>query len=253
MQLGNRILYNETLNSILIPAWHNTEMDPATVSVSMRLHWRDGLWLSVAVLLHALLLLVPMRHSAPAAQVSQVVSVTLLAPRKEQAVFADERLPFTQDIAPAQKPPLAEVPTPPGPIAMESSPEEPVVVTTTALLLDSASRFKWPSIEQDEIRQLGVFVPQPTPENWRPRGVGEDNLFNGMILPTRTEIVDRWLAADGNHNVVLNTPSGETLCGRAKSWDPMNPELEPIMAFWKCGGGGKRDFKMPERFMRSRQ
>lgn len=253
MQLSNRTLYNETLNSILIPAWHNTGMDPATVSASMRFHWRDGLWLGIAVLLHALLLLVPMRHSTPAAQVSQVVSVTLLAPPKEKPVFEDEGLPFAKDIAPSQRPPLAEVPPPPEPIAMESSPEKPVVKTTTALLLDSASRFKWPSIEQDESRQLGVFVPQPIPENWRPRIVGEDNLFNGMILPTRTEIVDRWLAADGNHNVVLNTPSGETLCGRAKPWDPMNPELEPIMAFWKCGGGGKRDFKMPERFMRSRQ
>jgi len=219
----------------------------------MRLHWHDGLWLGIAVLLHAFLLLVPMRHSAPAAQESQVVSVSLLAPRKEKPVFENEELPFAEDIASSQTPPLAEVPIPPEPIAMESRPEEPVVKTTTALLLDSASRFKWPSIEQDESRQLGVFVPRPIPENWRPRIVVEDNLFNGMTLPTRTEIVDRWLAADGNHNVVINTPSGETLCGRAKPWDPMNPELEPVMTFWKCGGGGKRDFKMPERFMRSRR
>ena len=228
-------------------------MDPVTVSASMRFHWRDGLWLGIAVLLHALLLLVPMRHSPPAVQESQVVSVSLLASRKEKPVLEDEKLPVTEKIVPSQTPPLAEVPTPPEPMAMESNPEEPEVQTTTALLLDSASRFKWPSIEQDESRQLGVFVPQPIPENWRPRITVEDNLFNGMILPTRTEIVDRWLAADGNHNVVINTPSGETLCGRAKPWDPMNPELEPVMAFWKCGGGGKRDFKMPDRFMRSRQ
>ena len=81
----------------------------------------------------------------------------------------------------------------------------------------------------------------------------EDNLFNGMVLPTKTEIVDRWLAADGTHNVVLNTPSGDTLCGRAQAWTPMNPLFEPIMTFWKCGGGGKRAFKMPDRYMRSQQ
>lgn len=228
-------------------------MDLANISVSMRLNRRDALLFGIAVLLHALLLLVPLRHPPPAVEESRSVSVTLLAPRKEKPVFEKEELPPAEDPVPQQAVVPIEKPVPAEPIAMESKPEDPVIITTTARLLDSASRFKWPSIEKDKSRQLGVFVPQPIPENWRPRISVEDNLFNGMVLPTRTEIVDRWLAADGNHNVVINTPSGETLCGRAKPWDPMNPELEPIMAFWKCGGGGKRDFKMPERFMRSRQ
>jgi hypothetical protein len=180
-----------------------------------------------------------------------VVSVILLAPRKEEPVFQEEKIPPAQDLASQQATPLTELPAPPEPITIESSPREPLAATTTALLLDSASRFKWPAVEQDESRQLGKIVPQPVPENWRPPIVVEDNLFNGMILPTRTETVDRWLAADGSHNVVLNTPSGKTLCGRGRPWDPMNPELEPVMTFWECGGGGKRDFKMPERFMRS--
>lgn len=226
-------------------------MDPVTVSASMRLNRRDGVLFGIVVLLHALLLLVPFQHSPPGTEVSQVVSVTLLAPRKEEPIFQEEEIPPAQDVTPRQATPLAELPAPPEPITMESSPEEPLVTTTTALLLDSASHFKWPAVEKDKSRQLGVFVPQAVPENWRPSIVEEDNLFNGMILPTRTETVDRWLAADGSHNVVLNTPSGKTLCGRARPWDPMNPELEPVMNFWECGGGGKRDFKMPERFMRS--
>ena len=226
-------------------------MGQSTVTASIRIKWHDGRWLAAVVLLHALLLLIPLRYDSPATEETTVVSISLLIPPKEDPVFEQEELPDVEESPSQQAPPLAEKPTPPRPIAMESSPEEPVIKTTTALLLDSASRFKWPSIEQDENRQLGVFVPQPIPENWRPRIVVEDNLFNGMILPTKTEIVDRWLAADGNHNVVINTPYGETLCGRAKPWDPMNPELEPVMTFWKCGGGGKRDFKMPERFMRS--
>jgi hypothetical protein len=182
-----------------------------------------------------------------------MVSVSLIAPRNEDPVFEKKELPPAQNLAPQQPPPPVEKPAPPEPITMESSPGDPVVKTTTARLLDSASRFKWPSIKKDESRQLGVFVPQPIPQNWRPRIGVEDNLFSGMILPTKTEVVDRWLAADGSHNVVINTPSGETLCGRAQPWNPMSPELEPIMAFWKCGGGGKRDFKMPERYMRSRR
>jgi len=182
-----------------------------------------------------------------------LVSISLIAPRNEEPIIEKKELLPEQDLAPQQPPPPAEKPAPPEPIAMESSPGDPVVKTTTARLLDSASRFKWPSFEKDESRQLGVFVPQPIPQNWRPRIGVEDNLFNGMILPTKTEVVDRWLAADGSHKVVINTPSGETLCGRAQPWNPMNPEIEPIMAFWKCGGGGKRNFKMPERYMRSRR
>ncbi len=76
---------------------------------------------------------------------------------------------------------------------------------------------------KDDSRRLGVFVPQALPENWRSGIISRDNLFNGMVLPNKTEIVDRWLAADGSHNVVINTPSGQTFCGRALAWDPMQP------------------------------
>jgi len=75
----------------------------------------------------------------------------------------------------------------------------------------------------------------------------EDNLFNGMAPPNKTEIADRWLAADGSHNVVINTPSGQTFCGRALAWDPMQPLVEHVMQFRPCGGGGERTFKMTQR------
>ena len=75
-------------------------------------------------------------------------------------------------------------------------------------------------------------------------------MFNGMVLPNKTEIVDRWLAADGSQNVVVNTPDGHTLCGRARAWDPMQPLVEHVMQFRPCGGGGKRTFEMPRRHER---
>ncbi|MFC1720590.1 hypothetical protein ACFL00_05605, partial [Pseudomonadota bacterium] len=120
----------------------------------------------------------------------------------------------------------------------------------TATLLDSASRLEWSFPKARQKRQLGVHQPQEIPENWRPSIRMEDNLFDGMTVPGKTEVVDEWLANDGSYNVVINTPSGETLCGSKQAWDPMNPMLEHLTLFRKCGGGGKRSFKMPDRFMK---
>jgi hypothetical protein len=272
MLLGNRLLYSGTLNSLLILGWHNVLiMGQATtatagighssVSDSMRLKRRDGLWLAMALLLHAILLLIPLQHLPSATELSRVLSVSLQAPRKEQLLVEPQEVPVLQaeKTKPAKEPPprplqpLAEPPAVPAPRAGENDRGEPLVKSTTARLIDSASRLKWSLSEFDESRQLGVFVPPAGPKSQRPGIVVEDNLFNGMVIPARTEIVDRWLAADGSHNVVLNTSSGETLCGRAQPWNPMSPLIEPIMTFWKCGGGGSRTFKMPDRYMRSRQ
>ncbi|MFB3078583.1 MAG: hypothetical protein ACE1Y4_11335, partial [Lysobacterales bacterium] len=118
------------------------------------------------------------------------------------------------------------------------------VILTTARLLDSASEMAWPVPAVDDSRRLGVFVVQPLLEKLRSSISIEDNMFNGMVLPSKTEIVDRWLAADGSHNVVINTPTGHTLCGRVLAWNPLQPLVEHVMQFYPCGGGGKRTFEM---------
>ena len=57
------------------------------VTDSMRFKRRDGLWLAIAVLLHAILLLVPLQHIPSATEISQVISVSLVGPRKKQPIF----------------------------------------------------------------------------------------------------------------------------------------------------------------------
>ena len=68
-----------------------------------------------------------------------------------------------------------------------------------------------------------------------------------MVLPGKTEIVDRWLSVDGTQNVVINTPGGNTLCGRVEAWDPMQALDERLMHFRPCGGGGRRTFEINKR------
>jgi hypothetical protein len=90
------------------------------------------------------------------------------------------------------------------------------------------------------------------PWNWR-RGAGAealapfDNTFNGKTAPTKVVIVDRWLAADGSHSVIIETPDGLRMCGRARPWDPLEPLIEPMMMWTVCGGDGARPFKFKPR------
>ena len=74
-----------------------------------------------------------------------------------------------------------------------------------------------------------------------------------MMAPAETQVIDRWLAAVGSHNVVVETSSGNTYCGRATAWNPMNPLFEPVMQYRPCGGGGKRTFTMPDRYGSERE
>lgn len=223
----------------------------------------------MAVLLHALLLLIPARQGPSPGPAARPLAVVLA-----KAWPAAQDTPETErnlaEMEPAPAPPEkrsapeAALSSTPGPTSAEelqavapvvpgaSAPEfrTPARPVTAARLLDLASRREWRLPAETGTRSLGVFTPRPPPENWRSDATTESGLFDGMVLPVETEIVDRWLAADGSHNVVLRTPGGETLCGRAEAWNPMSPLVEHVMMFRTCGGGGARTFEMPERYRR---
>ena len=235
-------------------------MNTETVSAAIRIKRRDGLWLAVAVLLHSLVLLIPVRQSSGPAETVQSVTISLFntAEVKPSAKPAPAHDPLTKGVSPPENPLLAEQPaTRKNPAVDKDEPavfseSEAPLNTSTARLIESLSRVNQTIPDRGKKRQLGVPVPGQIPENWQPEIRLEQNRFDGMVVPRKVEIIDRWLAADGSHNVVMNTPGGETLCGRAQAWNPMNPLLEPVMMFRKCGGGGKRSFKMPDRYMRTR-
>ena len=257
----NPSLYRESVNRILIPDRHNSEyMNAKSVSAAMRINRRDGLWLAVAVLLHSLVLLIPVRQFSGPAETVRSVTISLLnsAEIEFSATQAPVLPPIPEEVRPPEHPILAEKPATRQDPAVDkeetsaiSIPEAPLN-TSTARLTESLDRITWAIPDHGKNRELGVRVPGQIPENWRPGIRLEENRFDGMVVPRKVEIVDRWLAADGSHNVVMNTPGGETLCGRAQAWNPMSPLLEPIMMFRRCGGGGKRSFKMPDRYMRAR-
>lgn len=230
-------------------------MADVSVSKSMRLKRQDAVWLSIALLVHSALLLIPLQRVSTVPESVSEISVELLATRMGKTAAepgrntpVDVKKPATEERYPQTE--TMQQPAEPQPEPARDSAEKEQNLRTTARLLESASRLKWSFPEKSAGRQLGKPPAQTIPDNWRPRISVEDNLFNGMTVPATIEVVDRWLAADGSQNVVINTPGGETLCGRANARDPMNPLIEPVMMYRKCGGGGKRTFKMPDRYMR---
>lgn len=234
-----------------IPQWQTEpSMSTDSVSKNLRLKKHDGLWLAMALVLHALLLLIPLQPATLPDLASRSVSITL------QSFIPTERIegPPGSPVEVESTPPPAVLPlVDTSPLPTEPLPnqaETPAAtesatppIITAAQLIDSAQQFKWVVPEADKTRQLGVFRPQTIPENWRPKITREDNLFNGMMLPEKTEVMDRWLTADGSQHVVIETTTGHTLCGMRRMWDPMNPLLEQVMMFRPCAGGGKRKIK----------
>lgn len=235
---------------------------PNTVMPTLRLHpvqayqARFARWLAAAVLLHALLLLIPARQyqlPAPALRTLTVaLSKTLRAPppanpaessRGEAAPV--ERRPALPGRPNADMPPaVAPRASPPLP-ALDTGvqPDATHPPITTARLLDFAHRREWNLREPSLAPGPGVFRPQRPPPNWR-----SGTLAEGTAPPAKTGIVDQWLAADGSSNRMIRTPNGELLCGRVEAWNPMSPLVEPVMMYRACGDG-RRTFEMPERVL----
>lgn len=227
---------------------------------------RDGLWLAVAVIVHAGLLLVPISPDPPSGPLAErSLSIELKSqPIVEQPFVQPGRQPepdLTPDPTVPKRPQQTE--PPPEPV-MEIAAEdenatldkaelatEKAPVISTAFLLQSVADQSGSMAAEDTTRTLGVFKSRGMPENWKPGMTLEDNLFNGLTVPRKIEIVDRWISPDGSQNVVINTPSGDTFCGRGLAWDPMQPLVENVIQYRPCGGGGKRTFEMPDRYRKN--
>jgi len=239
---------------------------PYTATTTRGLTSRDGLWFAVAASLHAGLLLLPFSpesDSEPLTQHSLLIELKLERPvarpfvQKNSLTEPDSLEPIEPERFQQQ---IASPPDPAMEIVEQADTERPnnteskatpAPVVSTAVLLQSAADQDWPLATEATTRKLGVFVPQEIPENWRPGITLNDNLFNGMTVPRRVEVVDRWLSPDGTHHVVINTPTGDTFCGRGLAWDPMQPLVEHTMMFRSCAGGGKRTFEMPARYRKT--
>ena len=216
----------------------------ATALPSLYRDRRFAGWLLVAILAHALLLLLPYQREQHAGKARPSLQVSLLAPAAAPpAVHVPAPEPNESPAPPQNTAQTAgqAVALRAGETELPARPAQP----SAAYLLDLARRREWRLPQPGSSRQLGVFVPQPMPPNWQPSPAAPPARFADAALPERTQVVDRWLAADGSHNVVVTTPGGETWCGRSESWDPMNPLVEPIRVFRSCGGGGERTFDMP--------
>jgi hypothetical protein len=220
-------------------------------------------WLGLAVLLHAVLLLVPLGEPGPGVRTMEALSISLTTPVPDEPDRADPEPPETpipeprtqaaETPASAPSPEPAEIPIEPADPPQATPPKHrsaPSSELSAARLIELAKQREWSLPGTSTDRKLGVFVPRPPPDNWRSGKYWGASRFDGRSLPTDVEILDRWQAADGSHNVLVETPGGELLCGRAESWDPMRPLVENVMMFRTCGPG-TRTFDWPDHYRAS--
>lgn len=239
-------------------------MEYAVSNNNKRFRTADARWLAVAVLAHAALLLIPLRERAPVSvdAPAQILLdlVTVEQPAAEpptvpEKTRATQSLPEGQPRTEPEGPTVPETENPviPQPAFVPGPPEPTVTMARLMGLRDTVAEAV--PLDPDPAgtaRRLGTPDAFELPHNWQ-RGAGAqalapfDNTFNGKTVPVETEIVDRWLAADGSHHVVVETPAGLRMCGRARSWDPMQPLVEHIMMWKVCGGDGKVPFKFKPR------
>lgn len=225
-------------------------------------------FLLIALAVHAALLLLPLKSwQVNPVPVPDSVSVQLSTVQQTARIEAPVTpLPEQKtEILDLPLPPITQAEPEPGPETLavsepgeSTTPEpEPDPPRNARLLRQSLEQFEWLAKQREDTRQLGDRPTHLLPDNWKenagvPYQAEFEDILNGMIVPDKVEIVDRWLAADGSHRVVVNLPNGMTMCGRAEAYNPMQPLVEPIMLFGSCGGGGKRTFSVPEHYKRNR-
>jgi len=233
------------------------------------LNARDLSFLALAVAVHAALLLLPLKawqvsqrelsdsltvrlqpFAKPAESVTRIesepepVPVPAPEPHSRQTAPPAEKPAFqTDQRKPALNFSLEEIPPPPA--------ESPGQKLDSRQLRRLAEETNLITPQQGSGSLLGSTREYQAPSNWN-RHAGSpffadfDNRSHVVTLPEDVEIVDRWQAADGSHQVVVNLPSGEVICGRAEAYNPMQPLVEHIMMFSICGK--KATFTVPEHF-----
>lgn len=234
---------------------------------------RDLGFLAMALLIHSALLLLPIKawqtHQNASKRPTELLRVRLQpAPKTSsnavepepvaQAPEDEQTLRRLDQEKPAADYTLAEIPPPSYSQAPDNRPASDTSLSqtlSTQQLRHWVERADSLAQPQQDTRTLGTARSYQPPANWNrhagaPLFASFDDRSHEATLPAGVAIVDRWQADDGSHQVLVHLPTGESLCGRAAAYDPMQPLVEPIMMFRSCGR--IPSFTMPERYMKDR-
>lgn len=218
-----------------------------------------GGWVLLALAIHlALLTLLEPERVAPMQPVTErTVNVVLEPPSRQiseplpatpapllpEPVPAQEIEPGPATASPVPAAPTTEQTAPTARIERPPTPEAAPPTLSVERLLDAVAAMDWSIADASE--ESSPKLSRPTDSELldhlrRPVLPGVSNRFDGMTSPSEVEIMDRWMGADGTHEVVVRSPDGNVYCGRQGPVDDLRPWLQMPMMFRPCGGGGKR-------------
>ena len=221
----------------------------------------DGRWLLLGVALHALVLLIPLKTLTPGSISQSAELMVRFVMKAEEVVFEKELPPpeFIREVL-SPRPQVAdtvELTRPERSIEQQeeqTDPERSDEVSAARLMsMRDTLTERVPLARLETPRTLlGEPRPYSPPVNWTPHTGAKavapyNNQFNGMTVPEDVEVVDRWIGSNGTRNVIVETPAGYRLCGRAEAPDPMRPHIEHVTHFHVCGGDGAIEFKFKPR------
>jgi len=230
--------------------------------------WREFGFFAMALLIHGALLLLPMKtwqaHPPDGNSRNELIQVNLRpAPRMPASPLEPARALHTPvkvlaqpllERKPAADYILAEIPLPSPMPELENqaaSESPPVQVLSSEQLRFQAGQLARLAPPAQTGSSLGTAKPMAPPANWSqhagaPIFSSFEDRSHEVTLPETATVVDRWQAADGSHQVIVHIPNGDSLCGRADAYNPMQPLVEQVMMFQPCGR--KPTFTMPERY-----
>ncbi len=240
------------------------------MTTSSFMPWKktDLAWLSLAIGVHGALLLLPLRPLQSPAELRSsaprpALAVELMPYTRSNVTHITQEipLPLASEQSTASTPrargklsaaTATKLPVPADAGLPNDTAKQEITRFSAAQLVDLVSRMSFTELPSPAPRQLGSGEHSKQASAWRTGAqagalTAERNTFEGMMAPGKTEVIDRWLAADGSQNLVITTPGGETLCGRGEAWDPMHPLVEHLIMFRSCLGGGKRTFTLAAR------
>lgn len=191
----------------------------------------------LALTLHLALLLVPLHRNKgrPAVETGPVIEVALASPaarviREPMAEHRASPKAIDGKAIPANQDEVKQAPDK-APVEVTAQPD---AAALRRALPGQVAGFVRGGVPESNSSSLRRLHPSWNPSWSTPVLEDLETAFSPYFAPAEAVMLDQWQEPGGARRVVMRLPSGDSVCGRAEPWDPLNPLVEPVPMFHRC-------------------